>query len=342
MFPEFAFSSIFLIAIVLFPGLVFRRFFYSYKFTQQFNKGEWSERLVTSTFWGICAQLITLLILSYIPWVEKNIFSNTLRSRIEKFSFSEFNIETDRDILYFTLLYIFLSIVIAGLLGFLLFKLIRYLKLDVSSYALRYANQWHYLFEGETPKNKNGVLITWVNITINSEEEGKTKMIQGVLDSYSIDSNTGNLDYIYLREAKRYSQTEGVFKDIFSDIFVVPLTNVIDINIRYKEKLKEKLKQEVNNKQEVNSNNDIPNEVFIFFSSFFMAVLIFLPWVIAFNKNIHFSLVIFSYIPLFFSYIALLGLIIDLYQKKWKSATINLGVFILTTAFFIAYYKFLS
>ena len=88
MFPEFAFSSIFLIAIVLFPGLVFRRFFYSYKFTQQFNKGEWSERLVTSTFWGICAQLITLLILSYIPWVEKNIFSNTLRSRIENFSFS--------------------------------------------------------------------------------------------------------------------------------------------------------------------------------------------------------------------------------------------------------------
>ena len=328
MFPEFAFSSIFLIAIVLFPGLVFRRFFYSYKFTQQFSKGEWSERLVTSTFWGICAQLITLLILSYIPWVEKNIFSNTLRSRIENFSFSEFNIETDRDILYFTLLYIFLSIVIAGLLGFLLFKLIRYLKLDISSYALRYANQWHYLFEGETPKNKNGVLITWVDITINSEEEGRTKMIQGVLDGYSIDSSSGDLDYIYLREAKRYSQTDQCFKDILSNIFVVPLTNVIDINIRYKEKTK-------------TNNNDISDSVFILWMISLFIVYLFLPWVITFNKNIHFSLVIFLYIPLFFSYIALLGLIIDLYQKKWKSATMNFFIFILTTAFFIAYYKFL-
>ena len=326
MFPEFAFSSIFLIAIVLFPGLVFRRFFYSYKFTQQFNKGEWSERLVTSTFWGICAQLITLLILSYIPWVEKNIFSNTLRSRIENFSFSGFNIETDRDILYFTLLYIFLSIVIAGLLGFLLFKLIRYLKLDISSYALRYANQWHYIFEGETPKNKNGVLITWVDITINSEEEGRTKMIQGVLDSYSIDGSSGNLDYIYLREAKRYSQTDQCFKDILSNIFVVPLTNVIDINIRYKEKPA--------------TNNSASDRVLMTWFVSLLIVFLFFPWYIGLKNQVSILYILLSYTLLFFSFIGAFGLIINFYERKWKKLFLDL--IIITTGVVLAYYFFLS
>ena len=106
MLPELALSSIFLIVIVLFPGLIFRRFYYSGKFTKQFLKGEWSERIVTSIFWGIFSQLITLLFISYIPWVRTNFLNEETLGRLQNISFGNIQIT----LLYFhTTLYYFFN-----------------------------------------------------------------------------------------------------------------------------------------------------------------------------------------------------------------------------------------
>ena len=240
MLPEVAFSSIFLIVIVLFPGLIFRRFYYWSKFTKQFVKGEWSERIVTSIFWGIFSQTVTLLLTSYLlPMLEGGFLGKGIIERLKNFSLITMDIEKDRDLLFFIFGYILFSIFIAGFLGFILHKFVRISKVDVKIEALRYSNQWHYIFQGEVPKSKKKVLFPWVDVTLTTQQEdGKQKMIQGVLKDYQINATTGDLEYLYLEQAQRYSHTQKDFKRILSDLFVVPFGNVVDMNIRYKYKEK--------------------------------------------------------------------------------------------------------
>lgn len=183
MLPEVALSSIFLIVIVLFPGLIFRRFYYWSKFTKQFVKGEWSERIVTSIFWGIFSQTVTLLLTSYIlPLLRGKFIEKEILERLRTFSFANIDIEKDRDLLLFIFGYILFSLLIAGILGFVLHKIVRLLRIDIRIEALRYSNQWHYMFQGEVPRSKEKVLFPWVDLTLTTQQEdGKQKMIQGVL-----------------------------------------------------------------------------------------------------------------------------------------------------------------
>ena len=240
MLPEVAVSSILLIVIVLFPGLIFRRFYYWAKFTKQFVKGEWSERIVTSIFWGIFSQTVTLLLTSYLlPMLEGGFLGKGIIERLKNFSLITMDIEKDRELLFFILGYILFSIIVAGLLGFILHKFVRLFGIDIRIEAFRYSNQWHYIFQGEVPKSKKQVLFPWVDVTlVTQQEDGKQKMIQGVLKDYQINATTGDLEYLYLEKAERYSHTQKDFKRILSDVFVVPFGNVVDMNIRYKYKEK--------------------------------------------------------------------------------------------------------
>ena len=261
MLPEVAVSSILLIVIVLFPGLIFRRFYYWSKFTKQFVKGEWSERIVTSIFWGIISQLITLLLISYIlpilqiKLLEKDIIENDIIEKIRDFSFADMDIEEDRILLFFILGYILFSIIVAGLLGFILHKFVRLFGIDIRIEAFRYSNQWHYIFQGEVPKSKKQVLFPWVDVTlVTQQEDGKQKMIQGVLKDYQINATTGDLEYLYLEKAERYSHTQKDFKKILSDIFVIPSQNIVDLNIRYK------YKNEENNIEKAEEEKNVETE----------------------------------------------------------------------------------
>jgi hypothetical protein len=313
MLPELALSSIFLIVVVLFPGLIFRRFYYSGKFTKQFLKGEWSERIVTSIFWGIFSQLITLLFISYIPWVRTNFLNKETLEILENISKRNIQIEQDQTIFIFILLYIIFSNVIAGVLGWFLFELVCLLKIDVKISALQYSNQWHYIFEGKTTGAEGKVLLKWVDLTLNpTQEEGKNKMIQGILFDYSTNVSTGDLEYLYLKEAKRYSHSEAKFKEILSDVFVVPFGNVVDMNIRYKYKEK---------KDYTNVYRGIIITVilvsFLFYFSF--------PWLRA-NPGTPIWKILLSYLPLFLPLVGVLSIFTTIFslsemkkQEKWNA-----------------------
>jgi len=162
-----------------------------------------------------------------------------LGGRNRNFSFADIDIEKGRILLFFILGYILFSIIVAGLLGFILHKFVRLFGIDIRIEAFRYSNQWHYIFQGEVPKSKKKVLFPWVDVTLTTQQEdGKQKMIQGVLKDYQINATTGDLEYLYLEKAERYSHTQKDFKRILSDVFVVPFGNVVDMNIRYKYKEK--------------------------------------------------------------------------------------------------------
>ena len=363
MLPEVAVSSILLIVIVLFPGLIFRRFYYWSKFTKQFVKGEWSERIVTSIFWGIFSQVITLLLISYIlPILQIKLLENDiikddiLGGRNRNFSFADIDIEKGRILLFFILGYILFSIIVAGLLGFILHKFVRWFGIDIKIEAFRYSNQWHYIFQGEVPKSKKQVLFPWVDVTLTTQQEdGKQKMIQGVLKDYQINATSGDLEYLYLEKAQRYSHTQKDFKKILSDIFVIPSQNIVDLNIRYKykndeyniekaeeeknvetkqeEKNTETNKEEEKNVETEQEEKDIEKiverekerrakqrkELFLArFTLFMIIVYILFPWIIA-KEGVIWWKKILSYFPLFICFILITGGFIHIVSGKSKN-----------------------
>lgn len=338
MLPEVAVSSILLIVVVLFPGLIFRRFYYWSKFTKQFVKGEWSERIVTSIFWGIISQVITLLLISYILSIlQIKLLEKDIIEKIRYFSFANMDIEEARSILFFILGYILFSILVAGLLGFFLHKFVRRSRIDIKIEAFRYSNQWHYIFQGEVPKSKKKVLFPWVDVTlITQQEDGKQKMIQGVLKDYQINATTGDLEYLYLEKAERYSHTQKDFKKILSDIFVIPSQNIVDLNIRYKYKNDEnniEKAEDEKNVEVIQEEKDIEKivkrekerrakqrkENFLgWFMLLMFAVYILFPWIIA-KEGVSWWKKILSYFPLFICFILITGGFIHIVSGKSKN-----------------------
>lgn len=240
--PELALNTIILIVLILFPGLIVRRFYFISNFSKQFFKGEWGERLVTSVFWGLFTQLISLLLFSYTSWAIEN-DSNEVIKTIFKGKIPD-ELITDSNSIIFLLAYIIFSLILSAIFGYLAHKLVRILGFDIRNSAFRYSNNWHYYFKGEILKTEDfskykhlKVLFTWVDVVIDTKD-GKNKMIQGVLSQYTINNKSGDLEYLYIDEAERWSNTSSKFKPVNSHIFVVPFKNVIDFNIRYNYTLK--------------------------------------------------------------------------------------------------------
>ena len=240
--PELALNTIILIVLILFPGLIVRRFYFIGNFSKQFFKGEWSERLVTSIFWGLFTQLISLLLFSYTSWAIKN-DSNEVIETIFKGQLPN-ELITDSNSIIFLLDYIIFSLILSAVFGYLAHKVVRMLEFDIRNSAFRYSNNWHYYFKGEILKTEDfskyknlKILFTWVDVVIDTKD-GKNKMIQGVLSQYTINNKTGDLEYLYIDEAERWSNSSKSFKPVNSHIFVVPFKNVIDFNIRYNYTLK--------------------------------------------------------------------------------------------------------
>ncbi|UAM97420.1 hypothetical protein K8354_13995 [Polaribacter litorisediminis] len=235
--PELALNTIILIVLILFPGLIVRRFYFIGNFSKQYFKGEWSERIVTSIFWGLITQLISLLLFSYTSWAKVN-DSNEVIKTIFNGKIPD-NLITDSNSIIFLLTYITFSLILSATLGYLAHKIIRLLGFDIRNSAFRYSNNWHYYFKGEILKTEDfskykklKILFTWVDVIIDTKD-GKNKMIQGVLSQYTINNKTGDLEYLYIDEAERWSNNSKSFKPVNSHIFVVPFKNVIDFNIRY-------------------------------------------------------------------------------------------------------------
>lgn len=240
--PELALNTIILIVLILFPGLIVRRFYFIGDFSKQFVKGEWSERLVTSIFWGLFTQLISFLLFSYTLWAKEN-DSNEVIKTIFQGQIPD-KLISDSNSIIFLLAYIIFSLVLSAFFGFFAHKIVRIFGFDIRNKAFRYSNNWHYYFKGEILKTEDfskyknlKVLFTWIDVVIDTKD-GKNKMIQGVLSQYTINNKSGDLEYLYIDEAERWSNSSSKFKPVDSHIFVVPFKNVIDFNIRYNYTLK--------------------------------------------------------------------------------------------------------
>jgi hypothetical protein len=281
MYLNLALSAIFIITIVVFPGIVFKRFYFQGQFSKQFGGGLFADRIITSIFWGLFIQSLAITFFYYTTASDFDAYKSVIVNTYATISNNELP-NVSKEFLIYWLVYIFIVITISISLGFILHTLIRIFGLDVKFPVLRYANHWHYYFKGEIlstkkfQKLKRGkVLSTKADIIVSTQDKnGKNTLFTGFITDYSLSNKTGELEFLYLTESKKYKEEDKVFKEFESDCLVIPFSKVENLNLRYI------YKKSVNRKRQIIKKLKNLSFFTIFFS------IIILPWFIDFNISV--------------------------------------------------------
>lgn len=228
--------SILVIILLFIPGFFFKRFYYSGQFTKQFGAGIFAERFITSIFWGLIVQSITLVMVG--RFTQTNYID--IRDSISRF-YSDLNNNKLPDCtaqnFYYGLGYIILAILCASVLGLIFHNVVRVLRIDILFPVLRFTNYWNYYFRGDFKnlrgnRRKGKVISTNLDIIVQ-DGSGKNRLYSGFLAHYTISHVTGELETIAIANAERWSNTSTSFKSISGDNLVIPYKTVININLRY-------------------------------------------------------------------------------------------------------------
>lgn len=209
-----ALSSFVYILIFIFPGVLFRKFYYIGPFTKQFNSGNLFERFIITLFLsvislmasgGILLFLRDVLNIPFLPSISYTTVFNVLNGLQEnKLPDPKIFTKTYKD---FTIL-LLLLFSLSGILGAFCYMLVTTFKLDLYLNVFKFNDKWHYHVKG---KNSNRIkeekyLYTEVNVLTQDGNSEKT-MYSGYLNDYTVDENN-SIKSVILEEAHRYSYND--------------------------------------------------------------------------------------------------------------------------------------
>jgi hypothetical protein len=240
--PNVTITSILLIVLLVVPGVFFKRFYFQGSFSKQFGFGLFADRLITSIFWGILIQILTFIIFSRVfDFTYENVkkpiadfYLKLLEKKIPELTI--YNLK-------YLFGYLLSSVFVGSILGWLFHSLVRLLKIDIKFPVFRFANQWHYYFKGEILQSTDFKRYNegkWLSTTVDAlieNGDGTNKLISGFLTQYMLSSKSGELETIYLTEARRFSKSKNEFVEIPGHCLIIPYSKVIDLNVRYNIKL---------------------------------------------------------------------------------------------------------
>ncbi len=249
---EIAFRSLIVLFFIIFPGAVLRRFFYQGEFSKQYDSQSWYHSLFLSTILGVIVHYISSL--AFYNTIYKfsksdlvsvyNLYNTELINLedLSKIGINEFKLGT---------LYFISVIGVAIGLGILGFWVVRLLNLDKRS-LLKFNNHWHYYFTGEIIHTKHfeeirryGKITPLADVLVKINDS-TTKLYSGKLAQHTIDAKTGKLENIYLTNVLRYRDSRDSQGNIQTsvvpgDVFIIPNESVININMHYIVRKKEKV-----------------------------------------------------------------------------------------------------
>jgi len=234
-------STIVFIVLLIFPGLIFKRFYFQGQFTKQFQAGTFADRIITNVFWGVIVQIVSFITYCWIFSFKYESVRSIIDKAYEKVSHNQIPSIDPTYILYILGYLVYLIIIAAGL-GYSFFSIIRFCKFDIYWPALRFSNKWNYMIKGEILSTKEFKMLkkgkvssTEIDIIIEDSKES-VKMISGVLIDYTISEKSGELETLHIMAAQKYIKNEsggGAFKEILGDYMVIPCHRMVDMNIRY-------------------------------------------------------------------------------------------------------------
>lgn len=268
-----ALNTIIYIMVFLFPGVLFRKFYFTAKHKSQFYQGQLFERFLTTIILSILCLFVYTLLFEYllsdilglrlvnkIPYEDfLSLFKHLGKNEVPK-------ILDEKDKFIDFIFLLFTVYVTAATFGTVSYKIIIFLGLDKNISFLRFNNEWDYLFSApskDIKKKKSGKII-YTNIDILTMINSKETLYQGGLYKVLYDKDH-DLEGLAIRNAQKFlvldkideietinyinnsinngeliytkyretSKLVTYIKAIDSDVFVINKNEIINYNILY-------------------------------------------------------------------------------------------------------------
>lgn len=248
-----ALSTVFYIMVFVFPGIIFRKFYFRGNFTSQFSKGNLFERFIITLFFSIISLTLCIGLIYLLRYVFEIRFLNSVSHKTIINILNDIkkeNIPSDikNNALDFLML-MSLVYIISLLLGATLHSLVVKFKLDIAFRMLRFDHPWHYIVYGKTNSQIKDKKYLHTNIDILINNGYKTKLYSGFLLDMIIHDETKEIKHILVQNCHEYKFKEknitntntiatyfpkGVErKSIKGHIMCFPKENIINFNLTH-------------------------------------------------------------------------------------------------------------
>lgn len=247
-----AISTILVFFLFVIPGVIFRRFYFTNEFSRQYFKSIPFQVIFVSIIPGIIGQAVFSFSINNINWIDKKIqFENVFKLLLgienseSKADFTDLMTNNIYEIFFYNICLWLLM----GFSGFIGRAIIRRTKFDRKYSVFRFQNEWHYILRAEIydypqlkKKNKGlnkNLKLFWTEIDVLVSNGDFHYLYHGILDDYVLDGSHSGIDRIYLSNTHRWTIDSSGKKDessihkIAGDFFVIPYTQVKNLNITY-------------------------------------------------------------------------------------------------------------
>lgn len=332
---DIALNSFILFLLFIFPGIVFRRFYYVGEFSKQYSSVNWVNTIYISLIPGLVIQIISYFTFVNIiyrkPIPNYYAFINGVYEKLKQDSIPKefFNFELLVWIFAYLLVTLFISFIIAQFCWII----VRNLDLDKKYSPLKFNNYWHYYLSGESLKFKDfkgilpnqKVLLTEADVLVDIGNEG-TKLYKGFIRQHTICKSTGDLKAIYLTDVRRFRKDAPLIKEVPGHIMIIPAEKIVNINLTYITKSEKKI--------------DYVNLIFVLLNLVVLLFLMFNPSNLILRNTSIFGDII-GRIWLFLDWLLVVALLETLIKRKnpqLKEAVGGLTVFIIIITLIIFYF----
>lgn len=227
-----------ILAILLLPGIVFRRFYYTEEFSKQYQRKNFFELFFSSLIPSLLFHSIWYFLIQTFGYNIDFTTIGYLFSKNSDIAYSNIDNYFPQIILYHLSIILF-----AAFIGFFSKKIIRYYRIDRKIKFFRFSNSWHYLFSGEFfdfPRAAFNIKedidqIEYFYVDVVVETNYGTLLYEGFLVDYELD-DFGELNYITLKETQRRlleNDNSNDKYDIPGHIIIIPYSSIKNINLTF-------------------------------------------------------------------------------------------------------------
>lgn len=259
-----ALNTIIYIMIFIFPGIIFRKFYYTREYSKEFDKGNLFERTLITILLSVIILTFSRLIFTLfselsgydpLPHISYNtirLLHNTIISSNELPNPNDFK-NLEKIVLDFFRMIIGIYL-LSAMFGFAAY-IINRSKFIKYSGIFKYKNYWQDIINGtyiESPNDKYTLGYTQADVLVATDEG--SKLYTGTVDNYYLCHNTNQLQTIVLKDVKRYKKIDNktITIKIPGHNFTVEKDRILNLNFTYIFVLKDRQKHIKTTKSVIN------------------------------------------------------------------------------------------
>ena len=239
---DIALNTIFYIAIFIFPGIIFRKFYFRGNFTHQFSQGNLFERFIMTIFFSLVSILLSIGIILFFRYLGVDFlgaisydtiiktFNDIKKNEIpQDFRSNAFHFLTLMSLIY----------IISLLMGAILHSFVIKLGLDIRYPIFRFNHPWYYITNGKTIKEISSQKYLYTNIDILINDGYKKVMFSGVLLDILQNPLNNNIEHILVKNCYKYNfkdkdnSTQYDKKYISGNVMCFSKDNIINFNLTH-------------------------------------------------------------------------------------------------------------